>query len=343
MHHKITSVIICTMFLTIITISPAVLPKEIFLPQKQNQQFFSKQKSQVTPPQNVNIAEVYEQLIEKILRGVDPSEELSLLLSNPNIQTIIKELSDEQTLQTMQTLFSKKSIYLKLQALHQYDQKTNLIHQNESVQVFDQMLQRVISTNLTSDDAKLLFPEELLTEENKSILFSAWTNYLHTHPNIANILQTLYIDPFIFFIVFAISIFFWGFPLGGVAVLYPEVFSIGAMVTEALILGLAGSLLVDAFFTGDYPVLNQIIQLICSSPMITQTQLEVIVACLTSLIIMGAFMFLWNCPIAQIQTVVNFLGGGTIIVAPPLVLALIIASYSPSTNKSSLKTFSYYR
>jgi len=342
MNHKIKSVIMCTLFLTAITLSPTVIPKDILLQQKRDQQFHSKQRSQVTPPKNANIEEVYELIIQKIILNVDPSGELSILLSNPNIQTIIKELSDEQTLQTIKTLFSKKSIYVKLQALHQYDQRTNLIQQNESVHLFDHMLQGVISTNLTSEDAKLIFPKEMLTIENKSILFSAWKNYLNNHPNIANILNAQGIDPVIFFLVFSISIGLWGFSLGAVSVLNPNVFSIGAMFTEALILGLASSWLVDELFTGDYPVLNQIIQFICSRTLITQTQLEVTIACLTCLIIMGAYIFLWTvCPITQLKTILNIIGGGTIIVGPPLVLAFALAYYPPEVNETSMHNHVY--
>jgi hypothetical protein len=177
-----------------------------------------KQINPSIPPQKIYIKEIYEQTVKKITLGLNPSEELSILLSNPDIQTIIKDYSDEQTLEIMKTLFSKKPIFTKLQAIHIYQTKTNIIRENESVQLFEQMVYRIIKTNLTSDDTSLLVPEELLTEQNKSILFSTWKNYLTTHPNIASILDSFEIDLFTFFVFFTLALTVWGFIFGGLAI-----------------------------------------------------------------------------------------------------------------------------
>lgn len=149
-------------------------------------------------------------------------------------------------------------------------------------------------------------------------------------------MQSLSIDPVIFFIVFSISIALWGFIIGAMSCCIPELIPIGAMFIEALILGLGGALAVDFIFCSNIPVVNQVIGSICTLFQITQTQLEVVIACLLCLVIIGAYLWIWNvCPISQLSTSVKILGGGSLVVSPPLLFSWFIATHNPYDNETN--------
>jgi hypothetical protein len=298
-----------------------------------------KQINPSIPHQKAYIKEIYEQAVKKITLGLNPSDELSILLSNPDIQNIIKNFSDEQTLEIMNTLFSKKPIFTKLQAIQVYEKKMNLVRENESVQLFEQMFKRLVYTNLTAEESTFL-PEEMLTEEHKSILFSIWANYLNTHPNIAYLLDSLDFNVFTFAIFFILSSLVWGSTIGAIAVINAEALSVGTMYAEAAVLGLIGSFLADIPFSGDFPIIQKFIQSFCTSTGLSQSQIENIVSSLTCLIFVGVFCYLWTgFPIAKLTTVVRMIGGGTMVVGPPLIVGLIAGMYRPQGNESLLMNY----
>ena len=215
----------------------------------------------------------------------------------------------------------------------------NLVRENESVQLFEQMFKRLVYTNLTVEEATFL-PEEMVTEEHKSILFSIWTNYLNTHPNIAYLLDSLYFDIFMFAIFFILASLVWGSIFGAIAVIDAEALSVGTMYIEAVVLGLIGSFLADIPFSGDFPIIQKFIQSFCASTGLSQSQIENIVSSLTCLIFVGVFCYLWTgCPIAKLTNVVRMIGGGAIVVGPPLIVGLIAGMYRPQGNESLLMNY----
>ena len=190
------------------------------------------------------------------------------------------------------------------------------------------MLDRLVQTHLTFEENITLIPEEFFTNENKSIIYEGWNTYLTDNPKIQTILDYLMIDPVIFLLVFSISIGFWGFGIGAMSCCTPELIPIGAMVIEALILGLAGSLFIDLIFSSNIPLLNQFIEGLCSILLITQTQLEVIVASLLCLVIIGVYLWIWSvCPLSQLSKAVKATGGGLLVVGPPLLFAWFCGKY----------------
>ena len=114
---------LCGLFLSTVTILPTVTTKGFTWQNHTQLGPTIKQINPSIPPQKAYIKEIYEQTVNKITLGLNPSDELSILLSNPNVQNIIKNFSDEQTLEIMNTLFSKKPIFTKLQAIQVYEKK----------------------------------------------------------------------------------------------------------------------------------------------------------------------------------------------------------------------------
>lgn len=328
MNRKMISLICIILFLSSLTLFPVVTPQQYILQQKAANNKNLKQVPFVTTTQKESIINIYEQIIDKIMQKSDPTEELSILLSNTEIQEIIKEISDKQTVETINILFSKQTIFTKLQTLNTYAMQTDTARKNNTTQSIEQMLQRLVQTNLTYEENITLIPEKFFTNENKSIVYEGWNTYLTNNPKIKTIMESLRIDPALFIIVFAISIGIWGFSIGAMSCCTPELIAIGAMVVESLILGLAGSLLVDLIFSSNIPFLDQLIEKLCSILLITQTQLEVIIASLLCLIIIGTYLWIWNvCPISQLSKVVKAMGGGFIVVGPPSLFAWFCASY----------------
>lgn len=334
MNRKMISYVTIILLLSTVTLFPIVTPHQDRFQQHTTGNKNLKQQIISSSSQKESMIYIYEQMIDKIYQKSDPSEELSILLSNPEIQEIIKEISDEQTLQTINTLFAKQSIFTKIQELNTYAIRTDTTRKNETVQSIEQMLDRLVQTHLTFDENITLIPEEFFSQENKSILFEGWNNYLTNNPKIQNIIDYLMIDPVIFLLVFSISIGLWGFGIGAMSCCMPELIPIGAMAIEALILGLAGSLMVDLIFSSNIPFLDQFITGICSRLLLTETQLEVVVASLLCLVIMGAYLWIWSvCPISQLSRAVKATGGGLLVVGPPLLFAWFCAEYFHIDNE----------
>jgi hypothetical protein len=327
MNRKMISILSAIILLCSATLFPIVTPQQILQQKRTNHGNFDDIALSGNSRKE-RMRDTYDQMVDKIAQKSDPSYEISMLLSNPEVQDIIMEISDEQTLETINTLFSKQPLFTKLQMLNTYAIKTETIRENDTVQSIEQMLERLIQTKLTFEENITLLPEEFFTQENKSILYDGWGTYLTNNPKIQTIMDELMIDPVIFLLVFAISIGLWGFGIGAMSCCMPELIPLGTMVTEALILGLGGSLLVDLIFSSNIPLLNQFIEGLCSMLLITKTQLEVIVASLLSLIIIGTYLWIWSvCPLIQLSTVVKAIGGGSIVVGPPLIFAWFCGKY----------------
>jgi hypothetical protein len=337
MYRKIISFFLCGLFLSTVIILPTMTTKGLTMQNHTQLGPTRKQLDPTIPSQKMYIKGIYKQTVEKVTLGLNPSEEVSILLSNPDIQTIIKDISDEQTLEIMNTLFSNKPIFTKLQAIHVYEKKINGIQENESIQLFEQMFKRLINTNLTPEEPTFL-PEAMLTEENKSMLFSIWMNYLNTHPNISSLLNSRDIDIFMFAIFFILAALIWGSIIGSIAFTNPEALSVATMYVEAVGVGLIGSFLTDIPFSGDFPVLQKMLKSFCNRTGLTQSQIENVVSSLICLILVASYCFVWTVPIFKLSLLVR-VGGAIMVVGPPLLVGVIAAIYQPPGNESLLKTY----
>ncbi len=331
MKRKIVCFVLCGILLTLITIFPTLTPQEPSFAPLSARSIENIDRTTHEVNHFENMTYMYKKMIEKINDGEDPLEEFVFFSSDPHIQTIIQSLSDNHTMQAITTLFSEKPILTKLPSLKRYALFTESIQQNESVQSFDRLLEHLANTNLTLHEDIPLFDADFLSDHNKTLLSTGWTDYLDTHPLIKHIISNLEMNPAVFLLVFALSIGIWGFGIGAVSCVIPELLPLGIMITEALILGLAGSLFTDAIFSSDIPMINRLIEVTCNALALTETQLEVLIASLCCLIVLGTYLYLWEiCPITQLSAIIKGIGGGSFVIAPPLLIAWFLASYAPS-------------
>ena len=89
---------------------------------------------------NDNIKHLFEQIIDKIYYNKNPSEELSKLLSFQEIKQVIGQISDNETLETTEILFSEKNIFLKILNVNQYSHILEKKRQNHSITKFENEL-----------------------------------------------------------------------------------------------------------------------------------------------------------------------------------------------------------
>ena len=82
------------------------------------------------------IEQFYEQFKHKIYSKHDPSMEVNKLLSYPEIQDEIKELSDRNTFQAINMLFSNSNPLIKKVEILKYNTILTLKCKNETIQKF---------------------------------------------------------------------------------------------------------------------------------------------------------------------------------------------------------------
>jgi hypothetical protein len=155
---------------------------------------------------------------------------------------------------------------------------------------------------------------------NEDILksYNEWEKHLNTHPELKTIMEINAINPILFFLVFSIVIFFWGGIYGIASVCASELCPLVIMITEALIVGLACSYAVGTLIGRNDSFVNLVVSMICDLLPCNQEQVLSIISSLTCLVMIATFVFLW-----EISTTVQALGAWSMVVGPPLLIALI--------------------
>ena len=269
---------------------------------------------------NDNIKQLLEQIIDRIYYNKNPSEELSELLSFPEIKQVIGEISDNETLDTIEILFSEKNIFLKILNVNQYSHALEKKRQNHSVMEFENELDGQISSNFSHLENLSIMQELNVTSENIANWQSEWENYLDAHQKLKSIMQDfiIYPNPVIFFVVFSIVVFFWGFSYGAASICFPKILPMAVMITEAVILGLASSYAIGSLISSDIPIVDQIVTTICDMLHLNREQLIAITESLACLIVIAAYILVWD-----IFLFVQAIGVGGMVVGPALLIALI--------------------
>jgi hypothetical protein len=309
MNKKIIGIFVVTLLISVATFIPATSSHTN--PVEKRSELFNISN-------NDNIKQLLEQIIDKIYYNKNLSEELSELLSFPEIKQVIGEISDNETLDTIEILFSEKNIFLKILNVNQYSHSLEKKRQNHSVMEFENELDGQISSNFNHLENLSIMQELNVTSENIANWQSEWENYLDAHQKLKSIMQDFTINPVIFFVVFSIVVFFWGFSYGAASVCFPKILPMAVMITEALILGLASSYVIGSLISSDIPIVDQILTTICDMLQLNREQLIAITASLACLIVVAAYILVWD-----ITLFVQAIGVGGMVVGPALLIALI--------------------
>ena len=184
----------------------------------------------------------YERMLDKVHNGSDPSKEISELLSYHEIKDAIRDFSDDETLETIEILFSEKNRFIKRQKIIQYHDKIESERQSSIIQELEYELNNILSSNIGSLEniENLEFISKLnLTLEDITNYYVEWVKYLDENPRLEMLILDFDIDPLD---IFVFLIFVWSFIYAGAAVTFPQVFPCVVMIVEATIFGmLAGT------------------------------------------------------------------------------------------------------
>jgi len=315
MKEKIIGIFVCVILISVATLIPVT---------SSHTSPVEKRSGSFNVSNNDNIKQLFEQLIDKIYYNKNPSEELSELLSFPEIKQVIGEISDKETLDTIEILFSEKNIFPKILNVNQYSHILEKKRQNHSIMEFENELDGQISSNFSYLENLSIMQELNVTSENIANWQSEWENYLDAHQKLKSIMQNFAIspDPVIFVIVFSVVVFFWGFGYGAASVCFPEILPMAIMITETLILGLASSYAIGSLISSDIPIVDQIVTTICDMLHLNREQLIAVTASLVCLIVIAAYILVWD-----IAPFVQAIGAGSMVVGPALLIALIVSIY----------------
>ncbi len=313
MKKKIIGILVVTLLISVTTFIP-VTSSHTNPIEKRNELF--------NVSNNDNIKQLLEQIIDKIYYNKNPSDELSELLSFSEIKQVIGEISDNETLDTIEILFSEKNIFLKILNVNQYSHVLEKKRQNHSVMEFEKELDGQISSNFSHLENLSIMQELNVTSENIANWQSEWENYLDAHQKLKSIMQDFGIDPVIFVLVFSIVVFFWGFSYGTATIFFPKILPMAVVITEAVILGLASSYAIGSLLSSDIPIVDQIVTTICDMLHLNCEQLISITASLACLIVIAAYIL-----VCDIFLFVQAIGVGGMVVGPALLIALITSIY----------------
>jgi hypothetical protein len=211
--------------------------------------------------------------------------------------------------------------------LREFANLNKLKRQNKSVQSLEHNLEELIKSNLTTPSILSCIPDTFFSQNNKTLLYDNWLKYLSENPYVEGIMCQLPVDPLLFFFFYAISISLWGFGFGAASCCIPELVPLGIMFVEALILGLASSLLVDVVCSSEIPFINALIGIMCNITNLSKIQIEIMTGSLCCLIVMGTYLWLWElCPNTELNMLVKLIGGGSILIGPPFLFSWLLSS-----------------
>ena len=147
---------------------------------------------------SINIYELRDlinRLTNKIINNENPKEEIKELLSFSEIKDIILQISDEDTLNTIESLMSDKNIFQKFINIYRYKTKIDAIQNDYNIPHFENELNQYIKNNYSMINSFSVFEESNITIENLEEWLSNWNEYLEENHNIKSIITKYDIYP----------------------------------------------------------------------------------------------------------------------------------------------------
>lgn len=293
-----------------------------------------------TPSKQISISDrneielLYEQMKNKIYNNCDPSEEITELISHPELKNILQEISDEETFSTIEVLFSDKNWIIKRLKLIQYSNVLEEKKQNENFQIFKNEFNSIIASDISSlEDIEQLdvIQRYNVTYGNIETFYSYWEEYLNDNSRIKSILQSSEFDPLIFFAIFFVWLLIYTFTFNGlVTAFYNEMLCIYYPLIigmlEAFVIGvIGGAFLFDQFqfsILGNLSfvewITNNIIYKLFPQLEIWDKAIQEIVSSTLAILCLGIYILIFD-----MSDLIQFFGGGFFSISIPLLLSVI--------------------
>jgi len=295
-------------------------------------------------PHDEEIEQLYEQFKHKIYSKHDPLMEANKLLSYPEIQDEIKELSDRNTFQTINMLFSNSNPLIKKVEILKYNTILTLKCKNETIQKFDNTLRNLVQRKVDSVEDIFRISSELnlnISSQNISMLYAHCENYLQQNLRLSSALSNISKD--IAKLILIAVLLLWGFFLTGTAVAFPDLLPMLVKYFEVISVGVIVGATVEAILTlwcgkTNHTILNQIINGINNSSIIPPGLASFLanmlgslpslimapgvrggVSSLFGIIAAGTLAYLWD-----MSLLTQFIGGGLfyLLVAVPIIVLI---------------------
>jgi hypothetical protein len=271
----------------------------------------------------MQINSLYQNLIEKVRKNQDPTDEFNLLLSFTEIKEVILDISDNESLYLIETMFSNIGLFEKTIELNRYAQNINSKNQNTTIDKLTDEINFIISHNITSLDYLYKHPRINLSDQEISNLIYEWNNYLEKNQNLITIFLDFELDCQTIFII---AVLIWGFFYSGLAIAIPSLFPTILCYSEALIIGLGSSTVL-----GSIGLIKEFVQFLFDNfPFLAiyldNEGLEAAMASLICLLVTGVFLYLYES-----YELIMFIGCGMGFITPPLILFFICKLFIPSS------------
>ena len=310
-------------------------------------------------PHDEEIEQLYEQFKHKICSKHDPSMEIKKLLSYPEIQDEIKELSDRNTFQTINMLFSTSNHLVKKVEILKYNTILTLKCKTETIQKFDNTLRNLVQRKVDSVEDIVRISSELnlnISSQNISMLYTHCEDYLQQNPYLGSALSNISKD--IVRLILIAVLLLWGFSLTGAAVAFPDLLPMLVKYFEIISVGVIVGATVEGMLTlwcwkTNHTILDQIINGINNSSVIPPELASFLANMLGSLpslimtpgvrggisslfgiIAAGSLAYLWD-----MSLLTQFIGGGLfylLVAVPIIVLIELIDQASGEENPTEI-------
>jgi hypothetical protein len=201
-------------------------------------------------PQNHNdeIRGIYEHIIERLELGEDPTYDVQLLLCYPEVQSMLSLIADNDSISTVDMVFSDKPTIIKSLYLTQKVITTDEKRQQETYQKIQSLFDATMSFDIDSiDDIYALDIVQSLniSKDHLSNYYTQWQTYLLDNPSVARLFDPAEFDLVLYGIILFICLLFYIFVFNGVVVVFGaqfvEFYPIVVGVIESTLFGIVMS------------------------------------------------------------------------------------------------------
>ena len=204
------------------------------------------------------VKDIFSKIINDLANGNIDLEDMNQLYSIPYINQNIKDISNKETIELLDSIFKSESHnkikFLSYKLLYKISKEIN----DESFSSYKTFFDEFFSEIKSVDDLK---DSKYLSELNLKIddiyqMKTDWELYISDKTDLKNIMKNLNINDNTSFLLFLSIV--WIFVMGAAAINHPVVFSDVVILVEAVFFGIAaGAYVTDRLFSSDtHPILT---------------------------------------------------------------------------------------